>query len=87
MNEAKSLRLQGFKITEIAGMLGKSERTIYKYLSEPARKRKKREYVSLLEPFKPFIDTITRRSTRLQSSSAIREIKKSWISGKYNNTP
>ena len=58
MNEAKSLRLQGFKITEIAGMLGKSERTIYKYLSEPARKRKKREYVSLLEPFKPFIDTI-----------------------------
>lgn len=41
MNEAKSLRLQGFKIHEIAGMLGKSERTIYKYLSESPRKRKK----------------------------------------------
>jgi len=37
MNEAKSLRLQGLKITEIAKMMGKSEKTIYKYLSEPPR--------------------------------------------------
>ena len=58
MNEAKSLRLQGFKIHEISEMLGRSERTIYTYLSGPPRKRKKREYKSLLQPYKPFIDTI-----------------------------
>ena len=40
MNEAKSLRLQGMKIKDIAETLGKSERTIYTYLSDLARKKK-----------------------------------------------
>jgi len=58
MNEAKSLRLQGMKIKDIAETLGRSERTIYTYLSDPARKRKTREYISILEPYKPYIDNI-----------------------------
>ena len=58
MNEAKSLRLQGMKIKDIAETLGKSERTIYTYLSDLARKRKMREYVSILDPYKPYIDNI-----------------------------
>lgn len=81
MNEAKSLRLQGFKITEIAEMMGKSERTIYKYLSEPPRKRKKREYISLLEPFKPFIDTILEDSPDYNRIVLLERLKKQGYEG------
>ena len=81
MNEAKSLRLQGLKITEIAEMIGKSERTIYKYLSEPPRKRKKREYISLLEPFKPFIDTILEETPDYNRMVLLEKIKKQGYKG------
>ena len=81
MNEAKSLRLQGFKITEIAKMMGKSERTIYKYLSEPARKRKKREYISLLDPFKPFIDTILEDAPDYNRAVLLERLKKQGYKG------
>lgn len=81
MNEAKSLRLQGFKITEIAEMMGKSERTIYKYLSEPPRKRKKREYESLLEPFKPFIDTILEETPDYNRMVLLERLKKQGYKG------
>lgn len=81
MNEAKSLRLQGFKITEIAEMMGKSERTIYKYLSEPPRKRKKREYESLLEPFKPFTDTILEETPDYNRMVLLERLKKQGYKG------
>ncbi len=81
MNEAKSLRLQGFKITEIAEMLGKSERTIYKYLSELPRKRKIRDYESILEPFKPFIDTILEESPDYNRVVLLERLKKQGYKG------
>jgi transposase len=58
MHEAKMMRLQGKKIWQIAEALGKCDRMIHYYLSEPTRSRKKRAYDSKLDPYKPYIDTI-----------------------------
>lgn len=58
MHEAQLLRRQGRSIKDIALELGKSERTVYYYLSTPPRVRKKRHYHSKLDPFKPFINSI-----------------------------
>jgi hypothetical protein len=55
MNEAKILRRQGKKISDIAQALGKSERTVYYYLSQETRARKKRRYPSKLDAYKYFI--------------------------------
>lgn len=58
MHDAQMMRRQGMKISQIAEALGKCERTIHNYLSQPSRPRKKREYSSKLDPYKPYIDTI-----------------------------
>ena len=58
MHEAQVLRREGFKVRDIAEQLGKSERTIYTYLSSAPRVRKKRTYVSKLDDFKSFIDSV-----------------------------
>jgi transposase len=58
MHEAHLLRRQGLTVKDIALELGKSERTVYHYLSEPPRRRKQRRYQSKLDPFKPTIDSI-----------------------------
>jgi transposase len=58
MNEAKILRRQGKKISDIAQALGKSERTVYYYLSQETRARKQRHYPSKLNAYKSFIDSI-----------------------------
>ena len=81
MNEAKSLRLQGMKIKDIAETLGKSERTIYTYLSDPARKRKMREYVSILDPYKPYIDNILKDDPDYNRSVIFDRIKKLGYTG------
>ena len=85
MNEAKSLRLQGMKIKDIAETLGKSERTIYTYLSDPARKRKMREYVSILDPYKPCIDNILKDDPDYNRSVIFDRIKKLGYTAKYYN--
>lgn len=58
MHEAQMLKKQGKKIYQIAQAIGKSERTVHYYLSEPSRSKKQREYESKLNPYKPYIDTI-----------------------------
>jgi len=58
MHEAQVLRREGFKVKEIAERLGKSERTIYHYLESAPRARKKQTYVSKLDDFKSFIDSV-----------------------------
>ncbi len=81
MNEAKSLRLQGFKIKDIAETMGKSERTIYTYLSGPPRKRKVREHISLLESYKPFIDTILDETPDYNRVVLLERLKKQGYKG------
>ena len=58
MNEAQVLRKAKKTITQIAEIMEKSERSIYYYLSEPARPRKKRGFSSKLDPFKDTIKNI-----------------------------
>ena len=43
MHEAKMMKEQGKKIRQIAEALGKSERMVHYYLSQPTRSRKKRK--------------------------------------------
>ena len=81
MNEAKSLRLQGMKIKDIAETLGKCERTIYTYLCDPARKRKMREYKSILDPYKPYIDNILKDDPDYNRSVIFDRIKKLGYTG------
>jgi transcriptional antiterminator len=43
MHEAQMMKQQGKRIGQIAEALGKSERMVHYYLSEPTRPRTKRE--------------------------------------------
>ena len=76
MHEAKMLKQQGKRIGQIAEALGKSERMIHYYLSEPTRPRKKREYVSKLDPFKPYIDTILEDDPSFNREVLLRNLRK-----------
>jgi transposase len=58
MHEAHVLRREGHQISTIAQVIGKSERTVYYYLSGKPRQRKKRIYPSKLDPFKPYIKSL-----------------------------
>jgi len=81
MHEAQLLRRQGKTITDIAVELGKSERTIYYYLSSPPRTRKKREYQSKLDPFKPYIDSILDEAPDYNRIVLAEELVKAGYSG------
>ena len=76
MHEAKMMRQQGKKIRQIAEALGKSERTIHYYLSQPTRRRKKRKYTSKLDPFKPYIDTILEEDPSINREVLLRNLRK-----------
>ena len=76
MHEAKMMKQQGKKIWQIAEALGKSERTVHYYLSEPTRRRKKREYTSKLDPFKPYIDTILEDDPAFNREVLLRNLRK-----------
>ena len=58
MHEAHLLRRQKMTVSQIADELGCSQRTVYYYLSESPRARKKRVYTSKLDRFKPYIDSV-----------------------------
>lgn len=58
MHEAKMLRNQGKKIKDIAEAIGRSERTVFNYLSEETKPRKKRMWPSKLDAYKQVIDNI-----------------------------
>jgi len=81
MHEAKMLKGQGKKIWQIAEALGKSERTVHYYLSEPTRRRKKREYKSKLDPFKPYIDTILEDDPAFNREVLLRNLRKQQYDG------
>ena len=66
MHEAHLLRRQKMTVSQIADELGCSQRTVYYYLSESPRARKKRVYTSKLDRFKPYIDSVI-EETRLMS--------------------
>lgn len=74
MHEAKMMRQQGKKIRQIDEALGKSERTIHYYLSQPTRRRKKRKYTSKLDPFKPYIDTIHEEDPSINREVLLRNL-------------
>jgi len=76
MHEAKMLKQQGKKISQIAEALGKSERMIHYYLSEPTRPRKKRQYSSKIDTFKPYIDTILEDDPTFNREVLLRNLKK-----------
>lgn len=81
MHQAQMMRQQGKKIKDIAEALGKCERTIHNYLSEPSRPRKKREYKSILDPFKPYIDTILEEEPHFNREVLLRRLKKQKYAG------
>jgi transposase len=81
MHEAQMLKRQGKKIREIAESLGKSERMVHYYLTEPSRPRKKRDYSSKLDPFKPYIDTILEDDPSFNREVLLRKLRKQEYSG------
>jgi len=81
MHEAQMLKQQGRKIKQIAEVLGKSERMVHYYLSEPSRPRKKREYSSKLDPFKPYIDTILEDDPSFNREVLLRNLRKQKYTG------
>lgn len=81
MHEAKMMKQQGKKIWQIAEALGKSERTVHYYLSEPTRRRKEREYKSKLDPFKPYIDTILEDDPAFNREVLLRKLSKQHYDG------
>ncbi len=81
MHEAQMLKQQGKKIFEIAQAIGKSERMVHYYLSEPSRPRKKRVYESKLDPFKPYIDTILEDDPSINRMVLLRNLKKQNYTG------
>ncbi len=76
MHEAQMMKRQGKKIIQIAEHLGKSERMIHYYLSEPSRPRKKRTYTSKIDPFKPYIDTILDEDPTFNREVLLRNLRK-----------
>ena len=81
MHEAKMLRQQGKKICQIAEALGKSERMIHYYLSEPTRPRKRRTYPSKLDSFRPYIDTILEDDPAINREVLLRNLRKQKYEG------
>ena len=81
MHEAQRLKQQGKKIRQIAEVLGKSERMIHYYLSEPSRSRKKRNYPSKLDPFKPYINTILEDDPSFNREVLLRNLRKQKYTG------
>lgn len=81
MHEAQMLKQQGKKIYEIAQAIGKSERTVHYYLSEPSRSRKVRQYKSKLDPFKPYIDTILEEDSDFNRIVLLRNLQKQNYTG------
>jgi len=81
MHEAKMMRQQGKKIRQIAEALGKSERTVHYYLSQPTRPRKKRQYISKLDSFKPYIDTILEEDPSFNREVLLRNLRKQHYDG------
>lgn len=81
MHEAQMMKKQGKKIHEIAQAIGKSERMVHYYLSEPSRPRKKRLYGSILDPFKPYMDTILEDDPHFNRIVLLRNLKKQNYSG------
>jgi transposase len=81
MHEAQMLKQQGKKIKQIAEVLGKSERMVHYYLSEPSRSRKKRDYPSKLDQFKPYIDTILEDDPSFNREVLLRNLMKQKYTG------
>ncbi len=81
MHQAQMMKRQGKKIKDIAETLGKCERTIHYYLSESSRPRKKRKYKSILDPFKPYIDTILEEEPHFNREVLLRRLKKQKYTG------
>ena len=81
MHEAKMMKEQGKKIRQIAEALGKSERMVHYYLSQPTRSRKKRKYPSKLDPFKPYIDTILEEDPAFNREVLLRNLRKQHYEG------
>jgi transposase len=81
MHEAQMMKQQGKRIGQIAEALGKSERMVHYYLSEPSRPRKKREYTSKLDPFKPYIDTILEDDSSINREVLLRRLRRQKYDG------
>jgi transposase len=81
MLQAHLLRKQGFKIKDIADRIGKSERTVYYYLSEKPCPRKPRTNTSKLDQFKPIIDTILEDTPDYNKILLFEKIQKQGYSG------
>lgn len=58
MHQSKILSEQGYKQSEIASILGVSDRMVRKYLKEGVEPRPRIARISILEPYKPLIDTL-----------------------------
>lgn len=81
MHKAQMMKQQGMRIYQIAEALGKSERTIHYYLSEPSRARKKREFKSKLDSFKPYIDIILEDDPTFNREVLLRNLRKQKYDG------
>jgi transposase len=84
MLTAHHLRKQGLKIRDIADHIGKSERTIYYYLSKQPCKSKRLIKNGKLDSFKPFIDTILQDDPTYNRVLLQERIKKQGYTGEIS---
>ena len=54
---------------------------IHYYLAEPSRPRKKRDYSSKIDPFKPYIDTILEDDPSFNREVLLRNLRKQKYTG------
>ena len=84
MLKAKNLYTQGYKQKEIGRILGVTDRTVRNYLNKPATPRKKPKRSSLLDPFKPFIQSIIKEQPYYNCIILFDRLKRQGYPGKIS---
>jgi transposase len=84
MLQARILKAQGYKQTEIAEMLGVTDRTVRNYLTHPPTPRKKAKRKSLLDPYKTFIESVIKEQPLYNCVLLYERLKRKGYLGKIS---
>ena len=84
MLQARMLKAKGYKQTEIAEMLGVTDRTIRNYLRYPPSPRKKTKRKSLLDSYKPFIESVIKEQPYYNCVLLYERLKRGGYLGKIS---
>jgi len=82
MLKAHELQAQGFTQKQIAEQLGRSERTIRTWLKQMPRKRKSPVRKSILDEYKPFIESLVRENPEINGAKIYEKLQKMGFQGK-----